>query len=674
MSKNDDILEQARKRFAAAETADKNEREEADTDNRFAINYEGCQWPNTIRQTRESSKPPRPCLSLNKMSEKIGIVQGEFEQMRPSIKVSGVDSVSDPKIAEIYGGIYKHIEYSSDAASARNGSHNSTLHCGRGAWRVDIEDDTDDPWVRNIVINPIPNSLSVYWDPDCKKADKSDADYMFVVDELSDDEFKAKYPGVSLDGWDKGDKKWQGWRGEKTVRVAEYWWKEKTKRTYFRIERTDGVGKIRFSVAQDIWEGDKSPRQSGDKIVDRKTVDAVKVRWCKMIAKHIIDDPHDDWPIGLIPIMIETGKEVNIGGHAKTRGMIRFAREPQQMYNYWSSAVTEQIALAPKTPYMVTPKMLEGHENQWDRSNIENFLYLYYNPDNEAPGVAPHREQPPQLSTAIAHELQRMDHDIMSAMGIYQAGTGDQGPEKSGRAIRERKVQGSLGSYPYTAKFEIALKYEARVVIGLIPYVYDTERIIRIRGEDDEERTVPINYRPDAPELADFEDKDKVKTGNWINDLSIGKYDVRVSIGPSYTTQRQEAAEQLIDLISAVPDIGRAAIDIIVENLDLPGAQKLVKRLKKLIPADLREPEEGEEQPEPQIDPETQAKLMEINLKTMEQQRKNFETAVESIKTMMETDMATRAEERADIQAFMGTLMPLVQLMQQQQQGGQAPQ
>ncbi|MFH1625898.1 MAG: hypothetical protein ABID54_12200, partial [Pseudomonadota bacterium] len=62
-------------------------------------------------------------------------MEGEFKQLKPSIKVRGVDSKSDPKIAEILNGIIRHIEYNSNARSAYNTSHTSTLYGGRGAWR-----------------------------------------------------------------------------------------------------------------------------------------------------------------------------------------------------------------------------------------------------------------------------------------------------------------------------------------------------------------------------------------------------------------------------------------------------------------------------------------------------------------------------------------------------------
>lgn len=652
----EEIIDIALDRFRAARDSDIKERKEAMDDIEFVVNEDNYQWPATVREQRENDNPPRPCLSLNKLPEKIDQVEGEFRQLRPSVKIRGVDSQADPKIAGILGGIIRHVEYNSNARSAYNMSHNSVLHCGRGAWRIDIEDSEEDPFVRDIVINRVPNPFTVYWDPGANKQDKSDANYMFVTEEIPEKEFQKQYPRVELSEWDHDTETAQGWRTDETIRIAEYWWKEKEKRTFYRVQRTvNGIPSIMTIPAE----------KAGieDEVVEVKEVDQPQVKWCKMIYSEVIDGPHD-WPSKYIPIIVEIGKENNIRGQSKTRGMVRHAKTPQRMYNFWSSSVTEQIALAPKSPYLTTARMIGKYQTQWDQANIKNFPYLLFDADPDGPSLAPRRESPPQLSTAVASELMRMEHDIMSAMGIYQASIGDEGEERSGRAILARQKQGSIGSYSYTDNFHSALIYSTKVILDLISYVYDTERIIRIRGEDGTEQAIPINARPDTGVMQeagevpeDLLSAPRPGITDYVNDLTIGKYDVVISIGPSYDTQRQEALNMMLELLRSIPQLGPATIDLIVQNIDLPGAAELVKRAKKLVPVGIRDLEPGEEPPEPQGPTHEQMiELKELQLKALEQMRKSFEAKTDAIAKLTKAEAGERGKQLDEIKLFVQSL------------------
>ena len=651
---NEDILDAAKERFRNSLDSDKDEREQAYKDTCFAIDHEGCQWPADIRTNRETDSPPRPCLVLNKIPEKIDQVEGEFRQLRPSVKIRGVDSQADPKVAEILSGIVRHIEYNSNAHSeAYNTSHSSTLYSGRGAWRIDIEDAEEDPFIRDIKINRIPNVLTVYWDPASKKLDKSDSDYFFVTEEINRKNFKAEYPDEELgQDWEADAKTWEDWRTDEKIRIAEYWWREKEKRKFYRVRReVEGQEPEEFTTDE--------PIEFIDEVLEEKEVSVPKIKWCKMISNRILEGPHGHTG-KYIPIIIEIGKEVNVSGQAKTRGMVRFAKEPQQMYNYWSSTATETYALAPKSPYLATSAMLHKHLTQWNQANTKNYPFLLWEVDPKAPGLGPKRELPPQVSSAIAHELIRMEHDIMSSMGIYQASLGDEGQEKSGKAITARQRQGSIGSYTFTSNFQTALAYSTKILIDLIPKVYDTERILRIRGEDDTEKTVPINARPNAPFMQqgnnefspDLISEPRENVTEYVNDLSVGKYDVAVTIGPSYTTQREEAAAMLIDLVKAFPQIGMAAIDIIVANLDIPGSDELISRVKKMIPPELKDPEPGEEGQQAQEqppDPQVMIEMQKLQMEEREQDRKDFETQIKAIVDMMKVDADERKGDLLEI-------------------------
>ena len=610
--KEDDLLAEAITRYEEAKSADQTERDFIDSDTKFAINFEGCQWPKAIREQRDQDNPPRPCIVNNKIPEKIDQVDGEFRQLQPTIKVRPVDSQADPKIAEIYGGIIRHIEYNSDARSAYNTSHSSVLYGGRGAWRIDLEDAEEDPFLRDIKINRIPDVLTIVLDPFCKKQDRSDARFVFITEELPEAIFEARYPGVPIMPWESDEKTWGSWRHEKTVTVAEYWWKEKESVKYLRIK--DLQGNV-FTEREDKFDAeelakleDETDAQSGN-IIKRKTVKENRIKWAKMTAGAIIKDEDtgekiNDWPGKHIPIITQFGKEIWVDGGAKSRGMVRFGRAPQELYNYFTTQNAETTALSPPAPWLVTPPMIAKHLSSWQYAHVKAYPFLYYDPDNLAP-QGPQKNQPAQMSTAVAQILAQMEHDIMSAMGIYQASLGDAGEEKSGKAILARQRQGNIGAYTYTDNFETAYVYSMKIIIDLIPYVYDSERIQRIRGEDDTEKQVPINALPGGPIMEQFHPNKQAMqefgmpregVTDFVNDMTVGKYDIVATIGPSYTTQREESTAILMDLLAAVPQIGQVGADLLIRNIDMKEANELAERIKKSMPPGIVEQEEGEKQ------------------------------------------------------------------------------
>jgi hypothetical protein len=621
-AKKEDFLRKARERFSRARDADKDEREDFKKDMKF---FHGDQWPQDVRVMRENADPPRPCLVINKVAEKIDQVSGDFRQSRPGIHVVPVDSRGDPEIAEIFGGIIRNIEYNSRAHHVYGSAFDSQITGGRGAWRIKVETEDGNKQIR---IVRLPNPLVVYWDPRAQRQDLSDSRYWFVTEFMPEDDFEETYPDKAKLSWDVTEEEQQIWQNEKEVRIAEYWWKEKDK------------------------EGKET------------------VRFCTMSAGDILEGPFD-WPGKFVPIVVTLGKELWIGGRRTNRGMIRYARTPQQMYNYWSSAITEQIALAPSAPFLVTPTHISTSQEMWDQQAKTNRHYLIYTPDPQAP-YGPKREAPPMMSSAISSELQRMNYDIMSAMGLYKASLGDEGQEKSGKAILARQREGDVGAFGYTDLFAAALTHSGRILVDLIPKVYDQEDIVRIRGQDDSQKEIPVNASMDPWQKQALRDTpnytgpvvDKPEQSPYINDLSIGTYDIQVEIGPSYSTQRQEAAAQLLDIVKTVPQAGIAAIDLIVKNLDLPGADELVKRLKKMVPIGIRELDPNEQPPPQQPDP----KMLELALKERDLARKEFEAQMKAIADLVKAEAAEAGQQVAAMGVLVQRMEAATKAKQQEQQ------
>ena len=85
-----------------------------------------------------------------------------------------------------------------------------------------------------------------------------------------------------------------------------------------------------------------------------------------------------------------------------------------------------------------------------------------------------------------------------------------------------------------------------------------------------------------------------------VYDLAAGKYDLTVEAGPSFTTRREEAASQMIELIRAFPEAAPVLGDLLAKNLDWPGADEIAQRLKALLPPQLQAQGPGAS-PAPQV-------------------------------------------------------------------------
>ena len=363
-------------------------------------------------------------------------------------------------------------------------------------------------------------------------------------------------------------------------------------------------------------------------IVNTRKATSYKVEQYLVSGSDILEDK-TEWIGKHIPIVPVVGSEIPLEGKRYRHGVIRFARDPQQLYNYYRTAVAENIALAPKAPYLVTPDMIKGYKAIWDRANMHNRPYLPYNPDKTSPQNRPVREAPPAIPTALMQEASIAADDMKATTGIYDASLGAQGNEKSGIAIERRQMEGDVANYHYADNLQRSLEHAGRILIDLIPKVYDNERIVRLRGEDNEERSVMIN------QVQYLEDGTPVV----LNDLSAGRFDVRVNIGPSYSTKRVESANSMIEFIKALPQAAEVSADIIAKNMDWPGAEELAERLKNMLPPEITaDPNDPESQPPPPPEPDPmQVAAMQVQL---EKELADVDKArADTAKTYAEIDM-----------------------------------
>jgi hypothetical protein len=255
------------------------------------------------------------------------------------------------------------------------------------------------------------------------------------------------------------------------------------------------------------------------------------------------------------------------------------------MYNYWTSQEAEMLALAPKAPFVAYGGQFEGYEMQWKTANTTNWPYLEVNPDvtDGAGNVLPlpQRSQPPMAQTGLIQAKMGAAEDIKSTTGQYNASLGQQGNERSGKAIMARVQEGDTGTYHYVDNLGRAIRHITRQLVDMIPKIYDTERVARIVGVDGEVGMAKINPQQPEPVKPIMD-----AAGNVIEKIynpTVGTYDVVITTGPSYLTKRQEAVEAMANILQTSPQLWQVAGDLFIKNMDWPGAQEMAARFKKII-------------------------------------------------------------------------------------------
>ena len=639
-----DILAVARTRFTQAVSAYGDSREDELDDLRFlaASPDNQWQWPADVLATRGSVQGQtinaRPCLTINKLPQHVRQVTNDQRQNRPSGKVIPVDDKADLQVAEIFDGIVRHIEYISDADVAYDTACDNQVTYGEGYIRVLTEYCDSDTFDQDIRIQRIRNSFSVYMDPTIQDPCGADAQWCFITEDMTRDEYERQFPDAepisSIMTRGIGDQGLSQWISDKTIRIAEYFYMEYERKT---LNLYPG----NVSALQGSPEA-KRAEAMGMPILRQRPTDVKTVKWCKTNGYEILES--QDWAGEYIPVVRVVGNEWEIDGRVYVSGLVRNAKDAQRMYNYWVSQEAEMLALAPKAPFIGYGGQFEGYEQQWKTANTNNWPYLEVNPDvTDGSGSVlplPQRAQPPMASAGLLQAKAGASDDIKATTGQYDSSIGATSNERSGKAILARERQGDTGTYHYVDNLARAIRYVTRQLVDLIPKIYDTQRIARIIGIDGETKTARIDPQQPEPvrEIVD-------ETGIVIEKIynpSVGKYDVCVTTGPSYMTKRQESMEAMSQILQGNPQLWQVAGDLFVKNMDWPGAQEMAKRLQKTIdPKLLQDNDEN---------PALEAANQQIQ--AMGQEMEQMHQMLQNVHKSIEAQEQKRKDYEAEIKAY----------------------
>lgn len=570
-TKHADVLAELREFLRQRIDAEAENRANALSDLKFLA---GDQWPEQTKRQRTAEQ--RPALTINKLPAFLHQITNDLRQNRQSVKVHPVDDGADVQTAEVIQGLIRHIEYASDADVCYDTSSGHAAAIGFGYFRLLTDYCAPDSFDQEIRFARIRNPFAVYCGPH-EAADGSDMTQCAITSMVPSNLFKRQHPDVDVSPeLDRGlGEDHALWYDKGSVRVAEY----------YRIEYEEST-LVALSNGETGWKDQLIAENlpPGITIARERKSNRQKVRWYKCTAADVLQEA--DIPCEWIPVFPVYGDELDIEGKVIRSGLIRHAKDPAQMYNFWMTSATEEVAMRPRIPYIMAEGQEEGHEAEWQQANVRSFPYLTYKPVSLGGKLAPPPQRTPMTDVpqGVLALAMHANDNIKAVTGLFDASLGAKGNETSGRAILARQRQGDVSNFHFADNMTRAIRHAGRCILSMIPKVYDTPRVVRILGEDDTVTHAQVNQPLDRPEVDE-------KTGaikRVLNDLTVGKYDVTVSTGPSYSTMRQEAAEAMTQFGQAWPKLMDVAGDKVVKAMDWPGAEEIAERIARTIPPEIR--------------------------------------------------------------------------------------
>lgn len=628
-------LEKAKKRIKASRDAFQSQRDREESDLKFQVPE--LQWSEDAKKARMGgmldgvATTARPILSISKLDQPIQLVQNQARMAKLGVNIHPVSEKASKETAEVLQGIYRRIERDSNADQARLWGFDRASKAGMGAyvvrtkWDEDSISDLDSPnsFDQEIVIDRVLYQSLVGFDPASQRPDFSDGEFAWVGVWITPEAFKREFPDAKYKdateqdfiGFAGGnDSDWFAGAGdERKILVVDYWEKIHNVETLSYVDN----------------EGETHTR----------TRDKVSVEFCRLTALEPLEER--EWNGRYLPVIPVLGRELQpFGSERRWVGMIGPAKDGQRLFNVSASTFVESMLSEPKAPWMIAEGQEEGHESEFQQANIRNLPYIRYKPTslNGQPVAPPLRTQIDTSKMQLAVlGMQEGDQMVQATTSIYDPSLGRENPrDKSGKAIMALQSQSDAGTSHFLASLaDISLVAEARVILDMIPHIYDRPgRVSRILTGEDKDKVVMLN----APFVLDQDGRPQRAVpgtqGAQEFDLSTaGGYSVSVSIGKSFQTRLQQGSEQIGEILSAAPNLLPVIGDIYFKYQDIPGADEIAKRISKWreqMPGmgGLGDAEEGQ----PPTADQLQAKL-EAAMMQMQQMGQQLQMAMKQIET-----------------------------------------
>lgn len=595
------------------------------------------QWSAVERS--EFSRLFKPAMTFNKLYDVTKKIAGEQRKNKPDLMVRSLTGKANQKQIDLRADLVRTISYKSQNDLIYQTAFRSALMMGYGAFEICLDYENPLSFNQTIRYELIPDASRTSFDPTAMMPHKGDGNFCSRQYLYTKEEFYATYPHVTnpVSYSDPRSLLDFQWETRDTIVVCKY-----TRKEWFPIKLlllSNGD-----SVTEDEWEEmqkeikvkeelAKSSKVVGDiilreipKIVGERNSKDYIIRQYILTQNQIID--FTDWPSKYLPIIFVDGDSNYINGKQYTRSFIHEAKDAQKFVNYVGSEIAAEIKNRRREQWLGTPDNIVGNEQVWRNPELQAGI-LTAKPDPKT-GAMPQKMPPWELSQTLLQQFQRGSQDMREIMGFSETEQ-LQGRDMSGKARRERKMEGSMSAYVWFDNLNQAVEQGGRVVLDLLPVIAgEFERHMIVSKADGRTEPVTLNKV-----IGQTEDGEPIRD----NVLDTGGYDVEIDTGPSFAVQKDIALEFFQQTIQANPQTFPLIADLWAKNLDVQYMPQIAQRFKTLVPPQIIAEEEGKQLPPKPPSPQEQ--MMQAQMKQQQQQMAMNEQKMK----IEEQQLMERAEE-----------------------------
>lgn len=609
------------------------------------------QWSTVERS--EFSRLFKPAMTFNKLYDTTKKVIGEQRKNKPDLIVRSLTGKSTQKQIDLRADLVRTISYQSQNDLVYQTAFRSALMMGYGAFEICL--DYENPHTFNQVIRYelIPDATRTSFDPTALKPHKGDGNFCARQYLYTKEEFYATYPNVMnpVSYSDPRSLLDFQWETRDTIVVCKYARKEWFPIKLYLLNNGESVTADEWEEMQEDIKMRKelaaSSKVVGDlilrdipQIVGERNSKDYKIRQYVLTQNQIIE--FTDWPSKYLPIIFVDGDSNYINGQQYTRSFIHEAKDSQKFINYAGSEIAAEIKNRRREQWLGTPDNIIGNEQLWRNPELQSGI-LIAKPDPKN-GAMPQKLPAWELSQSLLQQYMRGTQDIKEILGFSET-EALQGRDISGKARRERKLEGSMSAYVFFDNLNQAIEQGGRVVLDLLPVIAgEYERHMVVSKADGRTDSVVLNKV-----IGQNDNGEPIKD----NTLEGGDFDVEIDTGPSFAVQKDIALEFFQQTIQANPQTFPLIADLWAKNLDVQYMPQISERFKTLVPPQILAKEEGKQLPPQPPSPQEQMAQAQLQqqqqtLAMNEQKMKLEEQALieraEELKIRKEKHMLDQAE------------------------------
>ena len=589
------------------------------------------QW--TAVERSEFTRLFKPAMTFNKLYDSTKKIAGEQRKNKPDLIVRSLTGKASQEQINLRADLVRTISYQSQNDLVYQTAFKSALMMGFGAFQILIDFESPMSFNKVIRYDIIPDPTMCSWDPTALKPHKGDGNFCSRRFVFTRDEFFATYPYVLnpvsyVDPYMLLDFQWQT---RDTIVVCDEFVKEWFPLTIFKLSNGDTVTENEWKERSKKFEDNKEfvkdsiigeiiAREIPKIVAERQTQDYTIMHY-RLIRDRIID--FSEWPSKHLPIPFVDGDSYWIEGRQYTKSFIHEARDAQKSLNYSLSEAMAEIKNRRREQWIGTPDNIAGYEQDWRNPELQVGI-LRAKPDPKT-GMMPQKMPAWEVSPGLFNVAQSQTQNIREILG-FSENEQLQGRDISGKARRERKMEGSMSAYVFFDNLNQAIEQGGRVVNELLPHIIgEDERHMVLSKKDGRTESVILNHMQ-----AD---------GVMKNNIQDGEFDVEIDSGPSFAVQKDVSLEFFAQTIQAFPQAFPLIADLWASQLDLQQMPTIKERFQSLVPPEILAKEQGK-QPPPKA-PNPQEQMMQLQ---MEAQKSDIEHKQQKIKLEMDKLELDKAE------------------------------